>query len=99
MALRMRNATVFKAYATWEENAGEMKHLAAVAVKVLLRWQNQVASKMFMTWEEKWRESKRLRRVADKVFKQWTHSSLWKAPLVLSFFIAPIGASGTSAGS
>ena len=79
MALRMRNATVYKAYATWEENASEMKHLAAVAVKVVLRWQNQVASKMFMSWDEKWRESKRLRRVADKVVKLWTHSTMFGA--------------------
>jgi hypothetical protein len=67
----MRSAGMRKAWASWLDNAMELKRQAGVWNKVLLWRKSQSMAKMYEDWGTSCLESKRLRRTSANVVRQW----------------------------
>ncbi len=70
MALRMRNAGICKAYATWAENAAEAMRLKLKAKMVVRRFWNQAQAGALERWRTNVSELARQRGIMDRILRR-----------------------------
>ncbi|MGB1603981.1 MAG: hypothetical protein ACPIOQ_65220, partial [Promethearchaeia archaeon] len=63
LILRMQEGAVFRAFGTWRENAGEIRHLTMKVARAVKRWGMQSAWTCLVAWNEHAAEECRRREV------------------------------------
>ena len=76
MALRMRNAGICKAYATWAENAAEAMRLKRKAKMVKRRMLNQAQAGALARWRTNMRELARQRHIMDRILRRMLNAKV-----------------------
>jgi len=79
MALRMRNAGMYKAWASWCENAKELQRQRSLLGKIALRTKNSGMYKAWSTWYDNFKDLQRQRSLLDKMALRMRNSGIYKA--------------------
>ena len=67
VALRMKSAGMFAAFARWQENIEEKKAMAAKSMRVVMRWKKQAAVRCLEAWGQLTAEEVQKRIVMKKI--------------------------------